>query len=90
MWTFYAPLKTSLACCKRHQGASFGPGKGSVISSAVAMESNKDEAERCIEIAIAALRDNQHDKARRFLEKAQKLFPTDKVKGACNVHTCLP
>lgn len=54
------------------------------------MESNKDEAERCIEIAIAALRDNQHDKARRFLEKAQKLFPIDKVKGACNVHTCLP
>ncbi|XP_073729450.1 dnaJ homolog subfamily B member 12a [Misgurnus anguillicaudatus] len=45
------------------------------------MESNKDEAERCIEIAIAALRDNRHDKARRFLEKAQKLFPTEKVKA---------
>ncbi|XP_030626820.1 dnaJ homolog subfamily B member 12a [Chanos chanos] len=45
------------------------------------MESNKDEAERCIEISIAALRNNQPDKARRFLEKAQKLFPTDKAKN---------
>ncbi|XP_052006741.1 dnaJ homolog subfamily B member 12a [Xyrauchen texanus] len=44
------------------------------------MESNKDEADRCIEIAIAALRDSQPDKARRFLEKAQRLFPTDKAK----------
>ncbi|XP_026997934.2 dnaJ homolog subfamily B member 12a [Tachysurus fulvidraco] len=43
------------------------------------MESNKDEAERCIEISIAALRENQTDKARRFLEKAQKLFPTQKA-----------
>ncbi|XP_072534139.1 dnaJ homolog subfamily B member 12a [Salminus brasiliensis] len=44
------------------------------------MESNKDEAERCIEISLTALRDNQHDRARRFLEKAQKLFPTEKAK----------
>uniref|UniRef100_A0A8C2BEK1 DnaJ heat shock protein family (Hsp40) member B12a n=1 Tax=Cyprinus carpio TaxID=7962 RepID=A0A8C2BEK1_CYPCA len=58
-----------------------GSAKRSVISSAVAMESNKDEAERCIEIAIAALRDNEPDKARRFLEKAQRLFPTDKARS---------
>uniref|UniRef100_A0A8C2EC05 DnaJ heat shock protein family (Hsp40) member B12a n=1 Tax=Cyprinus carpio TaxID=7962 RepID=A0A8C2EC05_CYPCA len=45
------------------------------------MESNKDEAERCIEIAIAALRENERDKARRFLEKAQRLFPTDKARS---------
>ncbi|KAF4090385.1 hypothetical protein AMELA_G00051100 [Ameiurus melas] len=44
------------------------------------MESNKDEAERCIEISIAALQNNQPDKARRFLEKAQKLFPTQKAR----------
>ncbi|XP_076830182.1 dnaJ homolog subfamily B member 12a isoform X2 [Brachyhypopomus gauderio] len=44
------------------------------------MDSNKDEAERCIEISIASLRDNRPDKAKRFLEKAQKLFPTDKAK----------
>ncbi|XP_026117311.1 dnaJ homolog subfamily B member 12-like [Carassius auratus] len=45
------------------------------------MESNKDEAERCIEIAIAALRENDPDKAKRFLEKAQRLFPTDKARS---------
>uniref|UniRef100_A0A3B4DKM8 J domain-containing protein n=1 Tax=Pygocentrus nattereri TaxID=42514 RepID=A0A3B4DKM8_PYGNA len=44
------------------------------------MESNKDEAERCIEISLTALRDNQPDRARRFLEKAQKLFPTEKAR----------
>ncbi|XP_062859005.1 dnaJ homolog subfamily B member 12b [Trichomycterus rosablanca] len=43
------------------------------------MEVNKDEAERCIDIAINAIRDNEADKAKRFLEKAQKLFPTDKA-----------
>lgn len=51
----------------------------SVNSFAVAMDSNKDEAERCIEISIAALKNNDPDKARRFLEKAQKLFPTSKA-----------
>ncbi|XP_016399664.1 dnaJ homolog subfamily B member 12-like isoform X1 [Sinocyclocheilus rhinocerous] len=40
------------------------------------MEVNRDEAERCIEIAIGALEDAQPEKARRFLEKAQRLFPT--------------
>ncbi|KAG9339418.1 hypothetical protein JZ751_023812 [Albula glossodonta] len=53
-------------------------------SSAVAMESNRDEAERCFEIAITALRNSQTIKAQRFLEKAYKLFPSDKTKG--NVH----
>lgn len=45
------------------------------------MEVNRDEAERCIDIAIAALTHNQPEKAQRFLEKAQRLFPTDKAKG---------
>ncbi|KAI3365180.1 hypothetical protein L3Q82_010279 [Scortum barcoo] len=44
------------------------------------MEVNRDEAERCIDIATAALRSEQPEKARRFLEKAQKLFPTEKAK----------
>ncbi|XP_077351891.1 dnaJ homolog subfamily B member 12a [Festucalex cinctus] len=43
------------------------------------MESNKDEAERCIKIALNAVSNNQPDKARKFLEKAQRLFPTDKA-----------
>ncbi|GAA6108910.1 dnaJ homolog subfamily B member 12 [Tachysurus ichikawai] len=43
------------------------------------MEVNKDEAERCIEIAIKAIKSNEADKAKRFLEKAQRLFPTQKA-----------
>uniref|UniRef100_A0A8B9JRX6 J domain-containing protein n=1 Tax=Astyanax mexicanus TaxID=7994 RepID=A0A8B9JRX6_ASTMX len=43
------------------------------------MEGNKDEAERCIEIAVKAIRNNQAEKARRFLDKAQRLFPTDRA-----------
>ncbi|KAM4624431.1 dnaJ homolog subfamily B member 12b [Polymixia lowei] len=45
------------------------------------MEVNRDEAERCIDIATAALTNNQTEKARRFLEKAQRLFPTHKAKA---------
>uniref|UniRef100_H3CTA2 DnaJ heat shock protein family (Hsp40) member B12a n=1 Tax=Tetraodon nigroviridis TaxID=99883 RepID=H3CTA2_TETNG len=44
------------------------------------MDSNKDEAERCIKIALNAITNNDQEKARRFLEKAQRLFPTDKAK----------
>ncbi|KAM9364581.1 dnaJ homolog subfamily B member 12a isoform 1-T1 [Pholidichthys leucotaenia] len=44
------------------------------------MDSNKDEAERCIKIALIAVSNNQPDKARKFLEKAQRLFPTEKAK----------
>ncbi|XP_017339476.1 dnaJ homolog subfamily B member 12b [Ictalurus punctatus] len=43
------------------------------------MEVNKDEAERCIDIAIKAIKSNEADKAKRFLEKAQRLFPTEKA-----------
>lgn len=48
------------------------------------MDSNKDEAERCIKIALNAIGNNQPDKARKFLEKAQRLFPTDKAKSKSN------
>ncbi|KAE8280678.1 DnaJ-like protein subfamily B member 12 [Larimichthys crocea] len=45
------------------------------------MDSNKDEAERCIKIAQNAIGNNQHDKARKFLDKAQRLFPTDQARN---------
>ncbi|XP_030630425.1 dnaJ homolog subfamily B member 12b [Chanos chanos] len=45
------------------------------------MEVNRDEAERCIEIASSALKNGHLEKACKFLEKAQKLFPTDKAKA---------
>ncbi|XP_070707772.1 dnaJ homolog subfamily B member 12b [Pempheris klunzingeri] len=44
------------------------------------MEVNRDEAERCIDIATAAFTNDQPEKAQRFLEKAQRLFPTEKAK----------
>ncbi|XP_043912147.1 dnaJ homolog subfamily B member 12 [Protopterus annectens] len=45
------------------------------------MESNKDEAEHCIQIAITAIKSSNPEKALRFLEKAQKLYPTDKAQA---------
>ncbi|KAH0516862.1 DnaJ-like protein subfamily B member 12 [Microtus ochrogaster] len=43
------------------------------------MESNKDEAERCISIALKAIQSNQTERALRFLEKAQRLYPTPRA-----------
>ncbi|KAM9792986.1 dnaJ homolog subfamily B member 14 [Neosynchiropus ocellatus] len=45
------------------------------------MESNRDEAERCINIASKALEAGDRDKALRFLEKAERLFPTARAKA---------
>lgn len=45
------------------------------------MESNKDEAERCISIALKAIQSNQPERALRFLDKAQRLYPTPRVSG---------
>lgn len=45
------------------------------------MESNRDEAERCIQIAAQALRESKMEKAEKFLKKAEKLYPTQKAKG---------
>lgn len=53
-----------------------------------AMDSNKDEAERCIKIALNAISNNDQEKARRFLEKAQRLFPTDKAKSMLKTDLC--
>lgn len=46
-----------------------------------AMEGNKDEAERCIELAEHCLLEGKRDKAERFLQKSERLFPTQKAKG---------
>ncbi|MGH0150906.1 UNVERIFIED_CONTAM: hypothetical protein FKN15_050384 [Acipenser sinensis] len=51
------------------------------------MESNRDEAERCIEIAETAFRHKQVEKAVRFLEKAQRLFPTAKAQALIDTVT---
>lgn len=45
------------------------------------MEKNCDESERCIQIALKALQKYDIEKARKFFEKAKKLYPTQLVKG---------
>lgn len=45
------------------------------------MESNRDEAERCISIAMQAFRETNINKAEKFLRKAERLFPTQEAKG---------
>lgn len=45
------------------------------------MESNRDEAERCIQIAAQALRESKMEKAEKFLKKAEQLYPSQKAKG---------
>lgn len=44
------------------------------------MDGNRDEAERCIDIAVNALREAKLDKAEKFLKKAENLYPTQKAK----------
>ncbi|BFZ02916.1 hypothetical protein BsWGS_05955 [Bradybaena similaris] len=43
------------------------------------MDGNKDESEKCIAIALRCIESGDIDKARRFLQKAQKLFPSKKA-----------
>ncbi|XP_039441573.1 dnaJ homolog subfamily B member 14-like [Culex pipiens pallens] len=39
------------------------------------MEVNKDEAQRCIDIALLAFKAGNLDKARKFVDKSKRLFP---------------
>ncbi|KAM4584249.1 dnaJ homolog subfamily B member 14 [Odontesthes bonariensis] len=45
------------------------------------MEGNRDEAEKCINIAIKALEAGDKEKALKFLIKAEKLYPTVRAKA---------
>ncbi|MEQ2206537.1 hypothetical protein XENOCAPTIV_030681, partial [Xenoophorus captivus] len=45
------------------------------------MEGNRDEAEKCINIATKVLEAGDKEKALKFLYKAEKLYPTDRAKG---------
>lgn len=49
------------------------------------MEGNRDEAEKCINIATKALEAGDKEKALKFLNKAEKLYPTDRAKGEANL-----
>lgn len=45
------------------------------------MDGNKDEAERCIQLAEKYIKEKNREKAEKFLHKAERLFPTQKAKG---------
>lgn len=45
------------------------------------MDSNKDEADRCIDIGDVALRAGNFAKAEKFFRKANQLFPTPLTEG---------
>ncbi|KAL7405314.1 hypothetical protein ABVT39_027138 [Epinephelus coioides] len=45
------------------------------------MEGNRDEAEKCINIATRSLEAGDKEKALKFLIKAEKLYPTERAKA---------
>ena len=45
------------------------------------MDGNKDEALKCRELAEKYLREGKKEKALKFLEKSQKLYPSKEVEG---------
>ena len=48
------------------------------------MESNRDEALRCLRLAEKFLQQGDKDKAAKFGLKAKKLYPSDEAEGMCN------
>lgn len=49
------------------------------------MDSNKDEATRCIEIAVTALTEGKISRAEKFLKKAEQLYPSVRAKGMLRI-----
>lgn len=45
------------------------------------MDGNKDEAQRCINIALDAAKSGDLQRAEKFLRKADSLYPSQKAKG---------
>ena len=49
------------------------------------MEGNRDEAERCIDIALIALNAGNLQRAEKFLKKADSLYPLSYAKGIIKI-----
>jgi len=49
------------------------------------MESNRDEADKCLELAMKYVRQGNKDKAERFVRKAEKLFPSSRIQEVLNL-----
>lgn len=45
------------------------------------MDGNRDESQRCIEIAVQSIREGKLERAEKFLKKAESLYPSQKAKG---------
>lgn len=45
------------------------------------MEGNRDESERCYYLANKYLSQGDLEKAKKFLNKAERLYPTQRAKG---------
>ena len=45
------------------------------------MDGNKDEATKCRQLAEKYLKEGNKDRALKFLEKSQKLYPSKDVEG---------
>ncbi|XP_064633473.1 dnaJ homolog subfamily B member 14-like isoform X2 [Lineus longissimus] len=48
------------------------------------MEGNRDESEKCYKLALKYIQAGDNDKAIRFLEKAERLYPSHKAKDLLN------
>ena len=49
------------------------------------MEGNRDESERCIKLAEDYIERGLNDKAKKFLHKAERLYPSKQAKGTNTV-----
>lgn len=47
------------------------------------MEGNKDEAKKCLEFARRYLAKGDKEKAKKFLNKSQRLFPLKEAESKC-------
>lgn len=54
------------------------------------MDSNKDEALKCIEVAEKYIKERKKEKAQKFLYKAERLFPTQRAKDLLLQVSILP
>lgn len=49
------------------------------------MESNRDEADKCLELALKYIKQGNKVKAEKFVRKAEKLFPSRKIQEILNL-----
>ena len=50
------------------------------------MDGNRDEGQRCIDLAKKSILNNQTEKAIKYLAKAQRLYPSSEAKGEAKYH----